>query len=41
MRIFLLAAIACLYCTLSFGQNAASITIKGMVIDSAANKPLD
>jgi len=41
MRIFLLAAIACLYCTLSFGQNAASITIKGTVIDSAANKPLD
>lgn len=41
MRIFLLAAIASLSCTLSFAQSTAPIAIKGMVIDSAANKPLD
>jgi hypothetical protein len=40
MRLFLLAAIACLLCNLSFGQTAGTIKVEGIVIDSAANKPL-
>ncbi|MBD1363848.1 TonB-dependent receptor [Mucilaginibacter sp. ZT4R22] len=40
MRLFLLAAIACLCCKLSFGQSTTTITVQGVVIDSAANKPL-
>ncbi|RFZ82339.1 TonB-dependent receptor [Mucilaginibacter terrenus] len=40
MRRLLLAAICCLLCAASFAQTSQQITIKGIVIDSAANKPL-
>lgn len=38
---FLLAALACLFCTATFAQSPQGpITVKGIVIDSAVNKPL-
>lgn len=40
MRIFLLAVISCLFFTASFAQTTPAITVKGIVIDSAVNKPL-
>lgn len=41
MRSFLLAALGCLMCAFSFAQTTQpTITVKGIVIDSAANKPL-
>ncbi|OOQ56472.1 outer membrane beta-barrel protein [Mucilaginibacter pedocola] len=40
MRSPFLAIILCLFSISSFAQNATTITVKGVVIDSAVNKPL-
>src|SRR4051812_42248321 len=41
MKKILLAALGCFLCAASFAQNVQqNITVKGLVIDSAVNKPL-